>query len=301
MDIGMVGLGRMGANMAERLTRAGHRVVGYDPSTEARSRAGGQCASVADSLPLLASTLAAPRIVWLMVPSGPPVDDSIAALIPHLGAGDTVIDGGNSFYRDTQRRARQLAQHNIRCVDVGTSGGIWGRDKGYCLMIGGDPDAIQPLQPILEALAPAPDKGWAHIGPSGAGHFVKMIHNGIEYGLMQAYAEGFAIMAQKHEFALDLHAIAEVWREGSVIRSWLLDLTANALQENPAMEGIAPHVADSGEGRWTVEAAIQEGAPVPVLSTALFSRFTSRGHSDFANKILSAMRYAFGGHLEKKD
>jgi 6-phosphogluconate dehydrogenase len=300
MDIGMIGLGRMGGNMAERLARAGHRVVGYDPSADARSRAQKACASIADSLPALASALAAPRIVWLMVPSGPPVDDTIAALVPHLVAGDTLVDGGNSFYRDTQRRAQQLAQSSIRYVDAGTSGGIWGLEEGYCLMIGGDKEAVQSLKPIWEALAPAPDKGWSHVGPSGAGHFVKMIHNGIEYGLMQAYAEGFAIMAQKREFTLDLHAIAEVWREGSVIRSWLLDLTADALRKNPAMEGIAPHVADSGEGRWTVAEAIALDVSAPVITLSLLERLRSRERNSYADRLLAALRGQFGGHEVKK-
>ena len=300
MDIGMIGLGRMGGNMAQRLARAGHRAVGYDPSADARSRAQKTCASIADSLPALANALAAPRVVWLMVPSGPPVDDTIAALLPHLAAGDTLIDGGNSFYRDTQRRAHQLAQSNITYVDAGTSGGIWGLEKGYCLMVGGEKEAVQSLEPIWQALAPAPDKGWSHVGPSGAGHFVKMIHNGIEYGLMQAYAEGFAIMAQKREFTLDLHAIAEVWREGSVIRSWLLDLTAEALRENPAMEGIAPHVADSGEGRWTVAEAIALDVSAPVITLALLERLRSRERNSYADRLLAALRGQFGGHEVKR-
>ncbi|HET9664045.1 MAG TPA: decarboxylating 6-phosphogluconate dehydrogenase [Burkholderiales bacterium] len=282
----------MGAKMAERLTRGGHRVAGFDPNPEARARA----AAAAASLPQLVEKLAAPRVLWLMVPAGPPVDEAIAALVPHLAAGDTLIDGGNSFYRDTQRRARQLAESRIAYVDVGTSGGIWGREKGYCMMVGGEQAAVERLRPIFQALAPTPEKGWAHVGPSGAGHFVKMVHNGIEYGLMQAYAEGFALMQHKREFSLDLHAIAEVWREGSVIRSWLLDLTASALRENPGLDGIAPHVADSGEGRWTVAEAIALDVPAPVITLSLLERLRSRDRNSYADRLLAALRREFGGH-----
>ena len=292
MELGMIGLGRMGANMAERLTRGGHRVTGFDPNPEARARA----AAAAASLPQLVEKLAAPRVLWLMVPAGPPVDETIAALAPHLAAGDTLIDGGNSFYRDTQRRARQLTESRIAYVDVGTSGGIWGRENGYCMMVGGEQAIVERLRPVFQTLAPTPEKGWAHVGPSGAGHFVKMVHNGIEYGLMQAYAEGFALMQHKRDFSLDLHAIAEVWREGSVIRSWLLDLTASALRENPGLDGIAPHVADSGEGRWTVAEAIALDVPAPVITLSLLERLRSRDRNSYTDRLLAALRREFGGH-----
>ncbi|MGQ0751762.1 MAG: phosphogluconate dehydrogenase (NAD(+)-dependent, decarboxylating) [Betaproteobacteria bacterium] len=298
MEIGMIGLGRMGGNMTERLAAGGHRVVGFDPSAEARTRASTHATTVG-SLPELAEKLAAPRVAWLMVPAGIPVDDAISALLTRLAAGDTLVDGGNSFYRDTQRRARELAERGIDFVDVGTSGGIWGREKGYCMMAGGAQRAVERLHPVLRTLAPAPDKGWAHVGPSGAGHFVKMVHNGIEYGLMQAYAEGFALMQRKSEFALDLQAIAETWREGSVIRSWLLDLTASALHANPELEGIAPYVPDSGEGRWTVAEAIALDVPAPVITLALLERLRSRERNSYADRLLAALRHAFGGHAVK--
>ena len=295
MELGMIGLGRMGANMATRLTRAGHRIVGFDASPQARAGAH-QSAAVAESLQHMMAQVAVPRALWLMVPAGTPVDEAIAALTPLLAAGDTLIDGGNSFYRDTQRRARELADRGVEFVDVGTSGGVWGLENGYCLMIGGERAAVAHLRPIFEALAPARNKGWAHVGPSGAGHFVKMVHNGIEYGLMQAYAEGFSLMQHKSEFQLDLHAIAEVWREGSVVRSWLLDLTASALHENPGLEGIAPHVADSGEGRWTVAEAIALDVPAPVITLALLERLRSRDRNSYADRLLAALRHEFGGH-----
>ena len=295
MELGMIGLGRMGGNMAERLAAGGHRVIGFDPGAEARTRASAHTTTV-QSLPELADKLSAPRIVWLMVPAGNPVDDAISTLKTHLAAGDTLVDGGNSFYRDTQRRARELAGCGIAFVDVGTSGGIWGREKGYCMMVGGAQDAVARLHPVLRTLAPAADKGWAHVGPSGAGHFVKMVHNGIEYGLMQAYAEGFALMQRKSEFSLDLQAVAETWREGSVIRSWLLDLTASALRDNPGLENIAPYVPDSGEGRWTVAEAIALDVPAPVITLALLERLRSRERNSYADRLLAALRHAFGGH-----
>ena len=300
MELGMIGLGRMGANMAERLTRGGHRVVGFDASPQARENARTRCAAVVDSWAALAQQLPAPRVLWLMVPAGRAVDEAIAALLPHVAAGDTFVDGGNSFYQDTQRRARELAERAIHYVDAGTSGGIWGLEKGYCRMVGGDPTVVARLRPIFETLAPAPDKGWAHVGPSGAGHFVKMVHNGIEYGLMQAYAEGFAMMARKHEFALDLHAIGETWRYGSVVRSWLLDLTAAALAENPTLAGIAPYVADSGEGRWAVAEAIALDVPAPVITLSLLERLRSREQNSFADRLLAALRAQFGGHPVKR-
>jgi 6-phosphogluconate dehydrogenase len=300
MELGMIGLGRMGANMAERLARGGHRVVGFDPDAQARARVERSGTEVSVSLAALAERLRPPRVLWLMVPSGPAVDDTIGALLPLLAPGDTVIDGGNSFYQDSQRRARSLSERKIHYLDVGTSGGVWGRDNGYSMMIGGDGAAVERLQPIFATLAPAADKGWARVGPSGAGHFVKMIHNGIEYGLMQAYAEGFALMQRKHEFALDLQAVADIWRHGSVIRSWLLDLASSALQDNPRLDGIAPHVADSGEGRWAVAEAIALDVPAPVITMSLLERLRSRERNSFSDRLLAALRSQFGGHAVKK-
>jgi 6-phosphogluconate dehydrogenase len=300
-EIGMVGLGRMGANMAERVARAGHRVVGFDPDAAARQRASERGAEAALSLEALVAALAPPRAVWLMVPAGDITDKSVAALSSLLAAGDTVIDGGNSNYQDTLRRAAALAERQIHLVDCGTSGGIWGLAEGYSLMIGGDPAVVERLRPIFEALAPARDRGWGRVGPVGAGHFSKMIHNGIEYGLMQAYAEGFSILEHKREFGFDLHQVAEIWRHGSVVRSWLLELTSAALAANPTMAGIAPWVADSGEGRWTVEAAIALDVPAPVITLALLERLRSRDDDSFADKLLAAMRNQFGGHAIKKE
>ncbi len=301
MELAMVGLGRMGANMAQRLQRGGHRVIGYDPVEAARLSIEEKGAQSAVSLQALIEKLKAPRILWLMVPSGEITDDTITALTPLLSQGDTLIDGGNSNYRDTQRRARALAQRQINYVDSGTSGGVWGLAEGYSLMIGGDEALVERLRPIFETLAPAPDKGWGRVGPVGAGHFTKMIHNGIEYGLMQAYAEGFSIMQHKSEFKLDLHQIAEIWRYGSVVRSWLLDLTANALEKNPTLHGIAPYVADSGEGRWTVAEAIELGVPAPVITTSLLERLRSREAESFSDKLVAAMRNQFGGHAIKEE
>lgn len=301
MELGMVGLGRMGANMAQRLVRGGHDVTGFDPDERARKSAEANGSSSAMSLPDLVKALRAPRTVWLMVPAGKITDDTVTALLLLLSAGDTVIDGGNSFYKDTLRRAQASAAKGVRYVDCGTSGGVWGLNEGYSMMIGGDAEAVETLRPIFETLAPAPDKGWGRVGPVGAGHFTKMIHNGIEYGLMQAYAEGFSILRHKQAFDLDLHRIGEIWRYGSVVRSWLLDLTTDALGKNPTMGGIAPYVADSGEGRWTVNEAIDLDVPAPVITLSLLERLRSRDTDSFADKLLSAMRNEFGGHAIKKE
>jgi len=300
MELGMIGLGRMGANMSERLLRAGHRVVSYDRDPEAVKRVVGKGAQGVDGLEQLANKLAAPRAVWLMVPAGDPVDQTIQALLPHLRSGDAVVDGGNSYYKDSMRRSGQLRERGLHFVDVGTSGGIWGLTEGYSLMVGGEKNAVERLRPIFEALAPAPDRGWGHVGPSGAGHFTKMVHNGIEYGLMQSYAEGFAILKRKADLKLDLRQIAEIWRFGSVIRSWLLDLIARALAENKELTGIAPFVADSGEGRWTVQEAVDLNTPAPVITASLLERLRSRDTDSYADKLLAAMRNQFGGHAMKK-
>jgi len=301
MELGMIGLGRMGANMAQRLVRGGHRIKGFDFSADSRARAAQNGIEPVASLAELVGKLATPRALWLMVPAGAPVDETIANLLPLLAPGDVLIDGGNSMYQDTQRRARQLAERKIHYVDCGTSGGVWGLEEGYSLMIGGDAAAIEALTPIFAALAPTPDRGWGRVGPVGAGHYTKMVHNGIEYGMMQAYAEGFSILEHKQEFALDLARIGEIWRHGSVVRSWLLDLTADALKKNPAMEGIAPWVADSGEGRWTLADAIELGVPTPVIALSLLERLRSRDKDSFADKLLAAMRNQFGGHEMKKE
>jgi len=301
MEIAMIGLGRMGANMAQRLLRGGHRVVGYDPADTARALLEKNGAETAASLEQMVAKLKAPRTVWLMVPAGEITDSTIANLMPLLAAGDTIIDGGNSNYRDTQRRAAMTLQRKIQYVDSGTSGGIWGLAEGYSLMIGGDEAVVERLRPIFETLAPAKDQGWGRVGPVGSGHYTKMVHNGIEYGLMQAYAEGFSILQHKSEFKLDLHQIAEIWRYGSVVRSWLLDLTANALEKNPTLKGIAPFVADSGEGRWTVADAIELGVSAPVITLSLLERLRSRDNDSFSDKLLAAMRNQFGGHEIKKE
>ena len=335
MQLGMVGLGRMGANMTKRLLQAGHECVVYDQSPEPVTALAAEGATGAGSLAEFCAQLQPPRAIWLMVPAGV-VDSSIESLLPLLAEGDTIIDGGNSHYIDDIRRAAQLTERGLHYIDVGTSGGVWGLERGYCQMIGGEADAVQRLEPIFAALAPplatAPptpdrnkpgstaDHGYLHCGPAGAGHFVKMVHNGIEYGLMAAYAEGFNVLRhanvgtddQEHDaettplrypehyrYDFDLGEIAELWRRGSVVSSWLLDLTAHALLEQPGLESYAGKVSDSGEGRWTIDAAIDESVPVPVLSAALFQRFSSRGEGDFANKVLSAMRAEFGGHREK--
>ena len=300
MELGMVGLGRMGGNMAQRLLRAGHRVVGFDPKAEARAALERQGGGSAASLAALVDALPAPRVLWLMVPAGQVTDDSLAALAPSLAPGDVLVDGGNSNYKDTLRRAAGLSARGIGYVDCGTSGGVWGLAEGYSLMVGGDKAVVDRLRPVFEALAPAPDAGWGHVGPVGAGHFTKMVHNGIEYGLMQAYAEGFSILRHKQEFALDLHQVADIWRTGSVVRSWLLDLTADALGRNPSMEGVAPWVADSGEGRWTLQEAIDLDVPAPVIALSLIARLRSRDNESYADRLLAAMRNEFGGHAIRK-
>jgi 6-phosphogluconate dehydrogenase len=301
MELGMVGLGKMGAFMVERLVRGGHRIVGFDRDAAAVARVVSVGAEGADSLASLAAKLKQPRAIWIMVPSGAPVDDTIAALIPHMSKGDTIIDGGNSNYKDTQRRGASLKAQGFEFVDCGTSGGVWGLKEGYSMMIGGDQAAVERLRPLFETLAPAKDQGWGRVGPSGAGHFVKMVHNGIEYGMMQAFAEGFAILKKKNEFALDMHQVSEIWRVGSVVRSWLLDLTSIALKDNPEMAGIAPYVSDSGEGRWTVAEAIDLDVPAPVITLSLLQRLTSRDSESYSDKLLSAMRNQFGGHAIKTE
>jgi len=300
MELGMIGLGRMGANMTERLAQAGHRVIGYARSVESRQRAVQVGAEAAASLQDLMEKLAPPRIMWLMIPAGEAVDQTIQTLVPLLTRGDTIVDGGNSYYRDTLRRAALLSEHGLQFVDVGTSGGIWGRTEGYSLMVGGEPDVVARVRPIFEALAPARDRGWGHVGPHGAGHFVKMVHNGIEYGMMQALAEGFALMKRKKEFSLNLYQVAEIWRSGSVVRSWLLDLTAAALKTDQELADIVPHVADSGEGRWTVAEALDLDSPAPVITLALLQRLRSRDDYAYADRLLAVMRQQFGGHEVKR-
>jgi 6-phosphogluconate dehydrogenase len=335
MQLGMIGLGRMGANMVRRLIKGGHECVVFDQMPAAVAALARERAIGASSVADFAGKLTAPRAVWLMVPAAV-VDATIADLVPHLARGDMLIDGGNSYYVDDIRRATALADRGIHYVDVGTSGGVWGLERGYCMMIGGETDTVAHLDPLFACLAPGrgeiartpgrenvggtAEQGYLHCGPNGAGHFVKMVHNGIEYGLMAAYAEGLSILRSAnvgtrqhdvdaettplrdpghYQYALNLRDIAEVWRRGSVIASWLLDLTATALLEDPALSGYAGRVSDSGEGRWTIKAAIDEGVPAPVLTTALYARFASRGEADFQNKVLSAMRFGFGGHHEK--
>lgn len=299
MDVGMVGLGRMGANMAERLLRGGHRVVGYDPRAGAVDHLAATGGGGARDLAALVQRLSPPRAVWLMVPSGDPVDQTIDALLPLLARGDVIIDGGNSYYKDSMRRSRRVIDRGVTFVDVGTSGGIWGLREGYCLMIGGDRETVARLAPVFQTLAPAPDRGWGQVGPSGAGHYVKMVHNAIEYGMMQAFAEGFELMMRKQEFQLDVRQIGEIWRHGSVVRSWLLDLTVRALAENPTLEGIAAYVPDSGEGRWTVIEAIEQACAIPVITMALEWRFRSREPQPFSDRLLAALRGQFGGHEVK--
>ena len=296
MQLGIVGLGRMGANIARRLMRAGHGCVVHDVAADAVKALAKEGAVAARSIDALAAKLEAPRAIWIMVPHET-VDAVIAGLEPLLGNGDIVIDGGNSHYADDVIRAEQLGARGIHYVDVGTSGGVWGLENGYCLMIGGEKPVVKRLTPIFEALAPSRD-GFLHCGPSGAGHFVKMVHNGIEYGLMAAYAEGLNLLEHAPGYDMEVAKIAQLWRHGSVVRSWLLDLTASALAKDAKLAGFKGHVSDSGEGRWTVQAAVDAAVPVPVLSAALFARFSSRGEDDFANRLLSAMRREFGGHLE---
>ena len=299
MKLGMIGLGKMGGNMAARLIAQGHEVVGFDPNEEAVEAAGEDGVAGASSAEELVGALETPRIVWLMVPDTI-VDDVLDGLVPLLAEGDVVIDGGNSFYKDTVFRGEELAEQGLHYVDVGTSGGVWGREGGYSMMVGGEDDVVERLRPLFTALAPAADQGWGHVGPSGAGHFVKMVHNGIEYGLMQAYAEGFSILKHKEEFDLDLHQVAEIWRYGSVVRSWLLDLTARALEGDQGLGDVAPWVSDSGEGRWTVFEAIDLDVPAPVITLALQARLRSRDEESYADRLLAALRNQFGGHAIKK-
>jgi 6-phosphogluconate dehydrogenase len=296
-QIGMVGLGRMGGNMARRLARAGRGVVAWDRASGARAgMAAEDRVQVVDTLAGLVAALPTPRTVWLMLPAGAPTEDTLTELRGLLAAGDVVVDGANAWYRDSLRRARELAAEDLLFVDAGVSGGVWGIVNGYGLMVGGTLEAVRRVEPFLRALAPAPDRGWLHCGPSGAGHFTKMVHNGIEYGLMQAYAEGLALLQAKEELQLDVAKIAESWRHGTVIRSWLLDLTAEFLAEDARLEAIAPVVADSGEGRWTAIEAVELGVPTPVMTLALMQRFASQGRGDFADRVLARMRQSFGGH-----
>ena len=298
MRLGMVGLGRMGGNMATRLVRRGQKVVGHARSEASRAAAAANGAEAMDSLEGLVTALEPPRAVWLMIPAGDPTESTVASLSDLLDGGDLVVDGGNSNFTDSVRRAAALAERGIAFVDAGVSGGIWGLEEGYCLMLGGPADAIERLRPALDALAP-PD-GWAHVGPSGAGHFVKMVHNGIEYGLLQAYGEGFEIL-ESSVYDLDLHAIAEVWRHGSVVRSWLLDLLAGALEKDPELGSVRGYVEDSGEGRWTVLTAIDQDVPAPITALSLFARFASRQDESFAAKVIAALRGEFGGHAVRPD
>ena len=322
MQLGMIGLGKMGGNMIRRVMAAGHQGVVHDRSAEAVAALEADGAMGARSLEELVAALAPPRAVWVMVPSGDPTEATVAALGEHLAAGDVVVDGGNSFFKDSVRRARALGERGVHFLDVGTSGGVWGLERGYCLMIGGADEPVERLQPVFEALAPGhgdiprtrgrdgepgpAERGFLHCGPPGSGHFVKMIHNGIEYGMMQAYAEGFDVLRgaagdgvpEEHRYHLDTAAIAEVWRRGSVVTSWLLDLAADALAEDPGLEAYEGRVPDSGEGRWTVQAAIEEGVPANVLAAAVFARFRSRNTPTFGDQLLSALRHQFGGHVE---
>jgi 6-phosphogluconate dehydrogenase len=301
MQLGLIGLGKMGGFMAERIHQAGHEVVGFDFSADAVAKLAATGNTGSSSLADMVSKLTAPRAVWMMVPSGKPVDDTIAALEALLSPGDIIIDGGNSNYKDTMRRHDEVVAKGFQYVDCGTSGGVWGLKEGYSMMIGGDKEPVEYLKPIFEALAPAPDKGWGHVGPSGAGHFVKMVHNGIEYGMMQAYAEGFTIMEKKEVLDLNLPQIAKIWQYGSVVRSWLLDLTAEALEKNPSLDGLEAYVADSGEGRWTVFEAIDLNVSAPVITESLLRRIRSREENNFTDRMIAIQRNAFGGHAVKKD
>jgi 6-phosphogluconate dehydrogenase len=300
MELGIIGLGKMGGNMAERLRLAGHKVVGFDFSADAVKRLNDAGSLGVNSLEDLVKNLQAPRAIWIMVPAGDPVDETIGKLKPLMQQGDIFIDGGNSNYKDSQKRHDALKPEGFQFVDVGTSGGIWGITEGYSMMIGGDEDVIESLRPIFEALAPSADTGWGRVGPSGSGHFVKMVHNGIEYGVMQAYAEGFSIMKAKTVLGLDLEQISQIWRFGSVVRSWLLDLTADALKKNPTLEGLEAYVPDSGEGRWTVFEAIDLNVSAPVITESLIRRLRSREENNFTDRMLSVMRNEFGGHAVKK-
>ena len=298
MQLGMIGLGRMGANMVRRLLKNGHECVVFDRSPDAVNALVKEKAGGAGSLADLVKKLEPPRAIWLMVPAAV-VDQTIGELSSLLESGDTIIDGGNSYYKDSVRRAAGLAPKKINFVDCGTSGGVWGLTEGYSMMVGGDEDVVKRISPIFETLAPGPQKGWGRVGPAGAGHYVKMVHNGIEYGIMQAYAEGLDLLRHKSEFAIDLLQVSKIWQFGSVIRSWLLDLTVDALSKNPALDGIAAYVTDSGEGRWTVMEGIEHGVPTPALSAALDMRFRSQDPEPFANKLLAMIRHEFGGHAVK--
>ena len=301
MQLGLIGLGKMGGNMAERLRLGGHQVIGFDFNKEAVDKLTASGNVGVASLEELTQKFEGRKAIWIMVPSGQPVDDTIAKLEAHLNPGDILIDGGNSNYKDSIRRHKEVTAKGFQFVDVGTSGGVWGLKEGYSLMFGGDAEPIEYLTPIFETLAPSKDTGWGHMGPAGSGHFVKMVHNGIEYGMMQAFAEGFSIFQAKEEFHLDLAQIAEVWRYGSVVRSWLLDLTADALKKNPTLDGLEAYVADSGEGRWTVFEAIDLNVSAPIITESLIRRIRSREENNFTDRMLSIMRNAFGGHAVKKD
>ncbi len=296
MELGIIGLGRMGNNMAERLLNGGHKIVAYDINIESVAQTSSRGAIPASSIEDLVEKLSTPRAIWVMVPAGPPTEATLETLLGLLSPDDIVVDGGNSNYEDSMRRAERFKESGIHFLDVGTSGGIWGLREGYCLMIGGYKEAFRRLEPVFKTLAPTPDRGYAHVGPSGAGHFVKMVHNGIEYGLMQAYAEGFELLEAKKEFDLDLAGIAEVWRHGSVVRSWLLDLAASALEDDPKLESLQAYVEDSGEGRWTVQESVKLGVPLPVITLALQARFRSRQEGPFGARLLAALRNKFGGH-----
>ena len=301
MKLGMIGLGRMGANMARRLAQAGIEVVAFDASADARAGLVDEArTTTVASLEAVVAALAAPRVVWIMLPAGDITEQTLVAVAGLLSKGDVIVDGGNANYRDSKRRAVMLSERGIHFVDAGISGGVWGLANGYAIMFGGSAEAARIVEPVVRALAPTTDTGWLHCGPAGSGHFVKMVHNGIEYGMMQAFAEGFALMEAKREFDLDLGAIAEMWRHGSVVRSWLLDLTADFLRDDGALEAVQPYVADSGEGRWTALEAIELGVPAPVMSLALMARFASQGKDDFASKLLALMRAGFGGHAVKR-
>jgi len=301
MELGIIGLGRMGLNMARRLIEGGHRVVGWNRSEEPMRDAEEFGAETAPDIPALVEALERPRAVWIMVPAGGPVDEVLDELVPLLQEGDVVVDGGNSRYTDTLERARRLAEEDIHLVDAGTSGGIWGLQEGYSLMVGGEEEAVRRIAPALRTLAPGPEEGWGHVGPPGAGHFVKMVHNGIEYGMMQAYAEGFSIMQQKEEFDLDLGQAARIWRHGSVVRSWLLDLIADGLEEDQDLQDIEPWVDDSGEGRWTVFEAVDLDVPAPVITLALQMRLRSRDTGSYSDRLLAMLRNRFGGHAVRRE
>jgi len=301
MQLGMIGLGKMGFNMAERLRLGGHQVVGFDFNADAVAKLTAAGNVGVNSLADMAKKLTGRKAIWIMVPQGDPVDKTVASLLPLLSPGDILIDGGNSNYKDTMRRHEEVSAKGFGFVDCGTSGGVWGLKEGYSMMVGGDKDPVEYLRPIFETLAPAPDKGWGHVGPGGSGHFVKMIHNGIEYGMMQAYAEGFTIMEHKKDFALDLPQISQIWRYGSVVRSWLLDLTADALAKNPTLDGLEAYVEDSGEGRWTVIEAIDLNVSAPIITESLMRRIRSREENNFTDRMLAIMRNEFGGHAVKTE